>query len=103
MPACSDADPNTYNAVYVYAGHNVTPDDIDQKSPQSPAPFATTSIAYDNDIMGYLYEAAFLPAGKYTVAFTCNADAEDLDNGNDDLKFFGIQNVTVLASNTLFL
>jgi hypothetical protein len=103
MPACSDTDPNTYNAAYVYAGHNVTPDDIDQGSPQSIAPFATTSIAYDNAIMGYLYEAAFLPAGNYTVAFTCNADAEDLDDGNDDLKFFDIQNVTVLANNTLFL
>ena len=103
MPACSDVDPNTHNAVYVYAGHNVIPDDIDQGSPQSLAPFATTSIAYDNAIMGFLYEAAFLPAGKYTVAFTCNADAEDLDDGNDDLKFFDIQNVTVLVSDTLFL
>jgi len=103
MPACSDTNPNTYNAVYVYAGHNVTPDDIDQGSPQSLAPFATTSIAYDNTVMGYLYEAAFLPAGNYTVAFTCNADAEDLDDGNDDLKFFDIQNVTMLANNTLFL
>ncbi len=103
MPACSDADPNTDNAVYVYAGHNVTPDDIDQGSPQSKAPFATTSIVYDNASMSYRYEAAFLPAGKYTVALTCNADAEDLDDGNDDLKFFDIQNRTVLVSNTLFL
>ena len=103
MPACSDTDPNSYNAVYVYAGHNVTPNDIDQSSPQSLAPFATTTIAYDNAIMGYLYEAAFLPAGNYTVAFTCNADTEDLDDGNNDLKFFGTRNVTVLTSNTLFL
>jgi len=103
MPACSDSDPNSYNAAYVYAGHNVTPDDIDQSSPQSIAPFATTSIAYDNAILSYLFEAAFLPAGNYTVALTCNADAEDLDDGNDDLKFFNIQNVTVRVSNTLFL
>ncbi|MDH3631731.1 MAG: DUF4382 domain-containing protein [Gammaproteobacteria bacterium] len=103
MPACSDTDPHSYNAVYVYAGHNVIPDDIDQSSPHSLAPFATTSIAYDNAIMGFLYEAAFLPAGNYTVAITCNADAEDLDDGNDDLKFFGTQNVTVLTSSTLFL
>jgi len=103
MPACSDSNPNSYNAAYVYAGHNVTPDDIDQSSPQSIAPFATTSINYDNANLSYLYEAAFLPAGNYTVALTCNADAEDLDDGNDDLKFFNIQNVTVLISNTLFL
>lgn len=103
MPACSDTDPNSYNAVYVYAGHNVTPDDIDQSLPQSLAPFATTSINYDSAIMGYLYEAAYLPAGNYTVAFTCNADAEDLDDGNDDLKFFDIKNVTVMANSTLFL
>ncbi|MBT8435958.1 MAG: DUF4382 domain-containing protein [Gammaproteobacteria bacterium] len=103
MPACSDTNPNTFNAVYVYAGHNITPDDIDQSPPQSFAPYATTSIAYDNAIIGYLYEAAFLPAGDYTIAFTCNADAEDLDDGNDDLKFFDMRNVTVLANNTLFL
>ncbi|MBT8433596.1 MAG: DUF4382 domain-containing protein [Gammaproteobacteria bacterium] len=103
MPACSDTNPNTFNAVYVYAGHNITPDDIDQSPPQSFAPYATTSIAYDNVIIGYLYEAAFLPAGDYTIAFTCNADAEDLDDGNDDLKFFDMRNVTVLANNTLFL
>ena len=103
MPACSDTDPNSNNAVYVYAGHNVVPDDIDQSSPQSLAPFATTSIAYDNAVMGYLYEAAFLPAGNYTIAFTCNADAEDLDDGNDYHKFFDTQNVTVLTNSTLFL
>lgn len=103
MPACSDTDPNTHNAVYVYAGHNVTPDDIDQGSPHSNAPFATTSIVYDIASISYRYEAAFLPAGKYTVALTCNAGAEDLDDGNDDLKFFNIQNRTVLVSNTLFL
>jgi len=103
MPACSDSDPNSYNAAYVYAGHNVTPDDIDQSSPQGIAPFATSSITYDNASMSYLFEAAFLPAGDYTVALTCNADAEDLDDGNDDLMFFNIENVTVLVSNTLFL
>jgi hypothetical protein len=103
MPACSDSDPNSYNAAYVYAGHNVTPEDIDQSSPQGIAPFATTSITYDNASMSYLFEGAFLPAGNYTVALTCNADAEDLDDGSDDLKFFNIQNVTVLVSNTLFL
>ena len=103
MPACSDTDPNSYNAAYVYAGHNVTPDDIDQSSPQSLAPFATTSINYDNAILSYLFEAAFLPAGDYTVALTCNAHVEDLDDGNDDLKFFNIQNVTVMVSDTLFL
>lgn len=103
ITACSDADPNTYNAVYAYTGHNVTPDDIDLGSNQNVEPYATTSVAWDDTSMTYLYEIAFLPAGDYTVALTCNADAENLDDGNDDLKFFNIRNVTVVVNNTLFL
>jgi hypothetical protein len=102
-PSCSDGLVDTFNAVYVYDGHNVTPDDIDQSPPQTSGPMATSSISYDSASMSYIFEAAFLPAGDYTIALTCNADAEDLDNGNDDLKFFNIQNITVLVSNTLFL
>lgn len=103
QPACTDTNADTYNAVYVFAGHNVTPDDIDQSAPAGNAPFATTSIAWDDASMSYLYEAAFLPEGDYTIALTCNANLEDLDDGNDDLKFFNVQNVTVLANDTLFL
>jgi len=99
--SCSDAFVDTYNSVYVYNGHNVTPDDINQKSNKNVDPLTTTRIVYDGATSSYLYEAAFLPAGDYTIAFTCNANLDDLDK-DDDLKFFNKQNVTVKLNNTKF-
>ena len=100
--SCSDMQADTFNAVYVFEGHDVTPDDISSR-PKDPDPITTAKIAWDNDAMSYIYEAGFLPAGKYTIALTCNADAEDLKKHNDDLKFFGIKNVVVNVRDTLFL
>jgi hypothetical protein len=100
--SCSDPMVDTFNAIYVYNGHNVSPDDINQTSNQNTDPVTTGKIAYDTAAAKYIYEAAFLPAGKYTIAFTCNSDKDDLEVDND-LKFFGIQNVTVKLNNTTFL
>ena len=99
---CSDSNVDTFNSVYVYSGHDVIPGDINQSSEKSNAPISTSIIKYDSDSDKYLYEAAFLPAGDYTLALTCNADAENLE-ADDDLKFFSIKNVVVLVNNTTFL
>ena len=101
-PSCSDALVDTFNAVYVYAGHNVSPDDINQQSNQNVDPLTTTNITYDTATSEYMYEAAFLPLGDYTIAFTCNSDLDDLD-ADDNLQFFNIQNVTVQVNDTMFL
>jgi hypothetical protein len=97
MPDCSDTLVDTFNAVYVFAGHNVIPADIDHSSELDVDPVATTTISYVPLTAAYEYEAAFLPAGDYTIALTCNADLDDLDRGGDDLKFFIVRNVTVTA------
>jgi hypothetical protein len=99
--SCSDPLVDTYNAVYVYSGHNVVPDDIDSAN-NNVEPVATTTVNYDATTNKYVYTAAFLPAGDYTTAVTCNADAENL-NTSDNLQFFNIQNVTVLANDPTFL
>jgi len=99
--SCSDPLVDTFNSVYVYSGHNVTPDDINQKSKKNVDPLTTTRIGYDAASSSYMYEAGFLPAGDYTIAFTCNSDLDDLDK-NDNLKFFNIHNVTVKLNNTKF-
>jgi hypothetical protein len=99
--SCSDPLVDTFNSVYVYNGHNVTPDDINQKSKKNVDPLTTTRIDYDATTSSYMYEAAFLPAGNYTIAFTCNSNLDDLDK-DDNLKFFDIQNVTVKLNNTKF-
>ena len=100
--SCSDMQADTYNAVYVFKGHDVTPDDISNR-PIDPDPITTAKIAWDEATMSYVYEAGFLPAGNYTIALTCNADKEDLRQYQDDLKFFGIKNVVVKVNDTLFL
>jgi len=100
--SCSDAQADTFNAIYVYAGHNVIPDDINQLSSANIGPVTTSKILWDTSMSKYMYEAAFLPAGDYTIAFTCNSDLDDLE-ADDNLKFFGIRNVTVQVNNTTFL
>ena len=97
MTGCSDGNVDTFNAVYVFNGH-VTPGDIGSDT----EPFTTTRIDYDNDSMSYIYEAAFLPKGDYTIAFTCNADLDDPDK-NDKLVFFNYKNVTVVVNDIVFL
>ncbi len=101
-PDCSDDDVDTFNAVYVYAGHGAVTDDIDEDSNVNQ-PVTTSNISYDNASMSYVYEAAFLPEGDYTIAFTCNADDDELDDDDDDLKFFGKRDVTVVVNNIVFL
>ena len=96
---CSDNNVDTFNAVYVYEGHDVIPDDIDQSSDKDVDPITTTVIKYDPNKLIYNYQAAFLPEGDYTTAITCNSNLDDLDAGNDDLKFFAIRNVSVTVGN----
>jgi hypothetical protein len=79
-------------AVYVFAGQNVTPDDIDGIAPD---PVTTAKVEMDN--MGvFRYKAAFLEPGTYTVAFTCQA-AQDDPTTDDAISFSGAANVTVSA------
>jgi len=101
-PSCSDPDVDTHNAVYVFRGHDVTPDDINELSSQNIEPLITAPIKYDTTSGLYVYEAAFLPHDNYTIAFTCNADLEDLE-ADDNLPFFYTRNASVLVTDTTFL
>lgn len=100
--SCSDAQADSFNSVYVYNGHNVSPDDINQQSSSNIDPITTSKITYDPAVSKYVYEAAFLPAGDYTIAFTCNSNLDFLDS-DDNLQFFGTQNITIQVNNTTFL
>ncbi|HSW52537.1 MAG TPA: DUF4382 domain-containing protein [Sulfuricaulis sp.] len=80
-------------AVYVYEGSGVTPDDIDA-DPNTPDPVTTATVKLDNGI--YRYKAAYLEAGSYTIAFTCDAAADDLML-NDALTFSGATTLSVTA------
>jgi hypothetical protein len=69
--------------VYVYAGHDVTPDDIYD----GDNVLTTAKVLYDSE--SYKYVAAYLPTESaadptpYTVALTCDADDPEIDQNND--------------------
>jgi len=80
------------NAVYVYAGSGVTPDDVG--SPTEP--LASALVTYDTLSGTYVYNLGFVAAGDYTIAFTCQAADDDPDT-DDDIAFTGAADVSVAA------
>lgn len=81
-------------AVYTFTGAGVTPDDIDGIAPD---PVTTANVTLDSGSGQYVYKAAFLEAGDYTIAFTCQAALDD-PMVNDTLTFTGTASVTVTAN-----
>ena len=82
--------------VYVHEGADVTPDDIGSEN----EPLVVVPV---DESGTYTYTAAFIPAGDYTVSYTCGDDLIEDDQGepsDDDINFTGAQNVTVVAGAT---
>jgi hypothetical protein len=80
--------------VYIFAGAGAVADDIETTSAVTPDvdPLQVANVNVVNGATQYSYRAAFMPAGDYTVAFTCTAD----DPVNDEtLTFSAAQNTTV--------
>ena len=78
-------------AVYAYSGAGVTPDDVDGDSGD---PIATGLVEMDAGTGEFNYTIAFLEAGDYTVAFTCEADLDEPDV-DDVIAFQQPQDATV--------
>lgn len=77
-------------AVYLFAGTSVTPDDLDGAKAE---PFATTSVVR-SATTALVYSLRFLPAGDYTLALTCTGNEDELGVDND-LRFRNVSNVSV--------
>ena len=77
-------------AVYLFAGTGVSPDDLDGAKAE---PFATTSVVR-SATTALVYSLRFLPAGDYTLALTCNGNEDELGVDND-LRFRNVSNVRV--------
>jgi hypothetical protein len=77
-------------AVYLFAGTGVSPDDLDGAKAE---PFATTSVVR-SATTALVYSLRFLPAGDYTLALTCNGNEDEL-GVDDDLRFRNVSNVRV--------
>ena len=88
---CSDADPLTGNAVYVFTGENATPDDIDGGNDD---PVATANVVFNIETGNYEYMVSYLETGDYTMAFTCQADLDQPDS-NENIIFSTTENVEV--------
>jgi hypothetical protein len=75
IPACTGKAP----LVYLYQGGSIVPDDIynpvDGSADTSPTvdPLVTANASLNASSL-YAYRIAFVPAGTYTVAFTCDND-----------------------------
>ena len=88
---CAPGNKDYAGAAYVFLGADVTPSDLNINNPES----GPLMVVPNNGLHGYT--AAFLPAGDYTVSYSCQLD----DNETDDaLEFDGTQNVTVTAGDT---
>lgn len=88
---CTDDNLDTGNAVYAYSGADITPDDVGS----AIEPLTTALVSFNEDSGLYEYEIGYLDAGEYTVAFTCQADAET--EGDDDIDFVAPANKTVVS------
>lgn len=84
--------------VYLYEG-TVTPDDSEDSTDASPDidPFAVVGVDIPEGSVTGTYQAAFIPAGSYTAAFTCSEDTE----ADEDLVFVPPEGVPVEVHNNL--
>ena len=87
-------------SVYVYEGMNVIPGDIylplDGTTPTGArTPVTTAPVIYDSDTATYTYRAAYLPAGAYTIALTCDGEEDNPLQADTGVTFYGTDNVNV--------
>jgi hypothetical protein len=89
-----DCKPN----VFVYE-EAVTPDDSEETTAISPDidPFVVVSVDILEGSITGSYRAAFIPAGSYTAAFTCDEDTEE----DELLAFVPPEGVLVTVQNNL--
>lgn len=71
-------------SVYVYEGPDQEPVDVSEDA----GPVVSALVEMDDATGLFEYRAAFLTAGDYTVAFTCEAD-QDAPDAVDDIAFTG--------------
>ncbi len=88
-PCSQKPDPEKGNRVYLYSGLNLLRENLaDVFTPQSTtsipenavAPFAVASMAEDSLTGNWSYSFGFIPAGSYTIAFSCNTAADNAVN-----------------------
>ncbi|SFM03126.1 DUF4382 domain-containing protein [Marinobacter zhejiangensis] len=95
---CAD---NYSGSVYVYAGADAAPTDLNVLDELDNDPLLVVPVTDEDNDGLYEYTAAFLPAGEYTISYSCQLDDNeitDTDLETSPLQFEGTQNVTVTAN-----
>lgn len=80
-----------YGVVYLYSGANAKEGDLGS----SDEPYLTAPVSYNGQ--AYSYTLAHVPAGDYSLAYTCGMDDTSVD---DNLSFVSAGNVTVTKNQT---
>ena len=88
-----DATEDCAPAVYVFEGAGVEPRDVHDDE----GPITSALVELDEGTGEYRYRAAFIAAGDYTVAFTCDADDDDAGSADDIVFTGGAADVSVTA------
>jgi Domain of unknown function (DUF4382) len=86
--------------VYVFAGDNTTPSDLDDSAPAASQPVTESAVHYDTSTGEYNFTAAYLTQGDYTLAFTCQA-AQDDPATADNIDFTFTGSLQVVAQQTV--
>lgn len=94
----ADASDGRGAAVYVFAGAGVDPDDDDGTTPD-PLTTALLTPPVEGGETRFAYAAGFLPAGAYTVAFSCQA-GDDTPGAPDVIVFTGAASIAVESEAT---
>jgi len=62
--------------IYLFTGGTVTPDDVDGMADDWADPIVVQALAYDGQNAVVPYQLAFVEAGTYTLAATCDIDVD---------------------------
>ncbi len=99
----NDLDADKGNAVYLYGGHDASLGDVHVDENGEPVgnenPITVANVRQDPDTGLYEYEVGFVPAGDYTIAFTCQAMDDD-ESEADEIEFSEGANIGVEAGET---
>jgi hypothetical protein len=88
------ANPEDGSSVYLYEGVGATPDDTGGSGLQ---PLASAPVVVDGlSSTGYSYTLAYVAAGEYTVAFTCQS-LDDAVETDENIVFVGPADVALTA------
>lgn len=94
------------NNVYLYRGTGVNMGDIYTNRAGTPIgsrnPYATARVIQETGSSEYRFEFGFIPAGSYTLGFTCQAMADE-PMRQDALRFDARRNIVVEAEEVLEL